>query len=103
MIRAFEESNAETMNAGGLKSKMLTLDAAFDEHNYGARSFRVPAMLPERVERRAGGRPDLAVQLIEEPRKSPNRRRPSGRGAVSPDVAASRKMFLAVRSALHRL
>ena len=28
LVRAFEESNAETMNAGGLKSKMLTLDAA---------------------------------------------------------------------------
>jgi hypothetical protein len=70
LVRAFEESNAETMTAGGLKSKMLTLDAAFDEHNYGARSFRAfLAMLPERVETVQAGGPDLTVKLIEEPRK----------------------------------
>src|SRR5689334_21996316 len=70
LVRAFEESNAETMTAGGLKSKMLTLDAAFDEHNYGARSFRAfLAMLPERVEIVQAGGPDLTVKLIEEPRK----------------------------------
>ncbi len=39
LVRAFEESNAETMTAGGLKSKMLALDASFDEHNYGCRSL----------------------------------------------------------------
>jgi hypothetical protein len=70
LVRAFEESNAETMTAGGLKSKMLTLDAAFDEHNYGARSFRAfLALLPERVEVVQAGGPDLTVKLIEEPRK----------------------------------
>jgi hypothetical protein len=70
LIRAYEESNAETMTAGGLKSKMLTLDAAFDEHNYGARSFRAfLSMLPERVEIVQAGGPDLTVRLIEEPRK----------------------------------
>src|SRR6202000_513293 len=40
LVRAFEEANVETLTAGGLKSKMLALDAAFDEHNYGCRSFR---------------------------------------------------------------
>jgi uncharacterized LabA/DUF88 family protein len=68
--RAFEESNAETMTAGGLKSKMLALDAAFDEHNYGCRSFRAfLAMLPKRVQIVEAGGPDVTVKLIEEPRK----------------------------------
>jgi hypothetical protein len=70
LVRAFEESNAETMTAGGLKSKMLALDAAFDEHNYGCRSFRAfLAMLPKRVQIVEAGGPDITVKLIEEPRK----------------------------------
>ncbi len=70
LVRAFEESNAETMTAGGLKSKMLALDAAFDEHNYGCRSFRAfLAMLPKRVQILEAGGPDVTVKLIEEPRK----------------------------------
>jgi uncharacterized LabA/DUF88 family protein len=70
LVRAFEESNAETMTAGGLKSKMLALDAAFDEHNYGCRSFRAfLAMLPKRVQIVADDGPDITVKLIEEPRK----------------------------------
>ncbi len=71
LVRAFEESNAETMTAGGLKSKMLALDAAFDEHNYGARSFRAfLAMLPKRVEIVEAGGPDITVKLIQEPPKT---------------------------------
>ena len=70
LVRAFEESNAETMTAGGLKSKMLALDAAFDEHNYGCRSFRAfLAMLPKRVQIVEAGGPDVTVKLMEEPRK----------------------------------
>ena len=70
LVRAFEESNAETMTAGGLKSKMLALDAAFDEHNYGCRSFRAfLAMLPKRVRTAEADGPDVTVKLIEEPRK----------------------------------
>jgi hypothetical protein len=49
---------------------MLALDAAFDEHNYGCRSFRAfLAMLPKRVQIVADGGPDVTVKLIEEPRK----------------------------------
>ena len=59
LVRAFEESNGETMTAGGLKSKMLALDAWFDEHNYGCRSFRAfLAMLPQRVQIAEAGGPD---------------------------------------------
>jgi hypothetical protein len=71
LVRAFEESNAETLTAGGLKSKMLALDAAFDEHNYGCRSFRAfLAMLPQRVQVVEAGGPDITVKLIEEPPKT---------------------------------
>jgi hypothetical protein len=50
---------------------MLALDPAFDEHNYGARSFRAfLAMLPKRVEIAEAGGPDLTVKLIEEVPKS---------------------------------
>jgi hypothetical protein len=70
LVRAFEESNAETLTAGGLKSKMLALDAAFDEHNYGCRSFRAfLALLPQRVQTVEAAGPDIVVKLIEEPRK----------------------------------
>ncbi len=59
------------MTAGGLKSKMLALDPAFDEHNYGARSFRAfLAMLPKRVEILEAGGPDLTIKLIEETPKN---------------------------------
>ncbi len=91
LVRAFEESNAETMTAGGLKSKMLALDAAFDEHNYGARSFRAfLAMLPKRVEIVEAGGPDLTVKLIVEPRKPARTRsrKPSSRSNNSSAAAA---------------
>jgi hypothetical protein len=76
LVRAFEESNAETMTAGGLKSKMLALDAAFDEHNYGCRSFRAfLAQLPQRVQTVETGGPDITVKLIEQPRKNTRTRK----------------------------
>jgi uncharacterized LabA/DUF88 family protein len=91
LVRAFEESNAETMTAGGLKSKMLALDAAFDEHNYGCRSFRAfLAMLPKRVQIVEAGGPDVTVKLIEEPRKPARTRsrKPSSRPNNSSAAAA---------------
>ena len=91
LVRAFEESNAETMTAGGLKSKMLALDAAFDEHNYGCRSFRAfLAMLPKRVQIVEAGGPDVTVKLIEEPRKpaSTRSRKSSSRSNNSSAAAA---------------
>jgi len=99
LVRAFEESNAETMTAGGLKSKMLALDAAFDEHNYGCRSFRAfLAMLPNRVQVVEAGGPDVTVKLIEEPRKpartrsrkSPSRSNSSSAAAVKAPTAAAK-------------
>jgi hypothetical protein len=56
------------MTAGGLKSKMLALDPAFDEHNYGARSFRAfLALLPKRVQVVETSGPDITVKLVDPP------------------------------------
>jgi len=92
LVRAFEESNAETMTAGGLKSKMLALDASFDEHNYGCRSFRAfLAMLPKRVQIVEAGGPDITVKLIEEPRKpARTRSRKSSSRSNNSSVAAAK-------------
>ena len=74
LVRAFDESNVETMTAGALKSKMLALDASFDEHNYGCRSFRAfLAMLPKRIQTVETGGPDITVRLVEEPRRTPRK------------------------------
>ena len=76
LIRAFEESGSETMTAGGLKSKMLALDPSFDEHNYGARSFRAfLTLLPKRVQIAEAGGPDITVKLVDPPAARPARSR----------------------------
>src|ERR1700733_6634330 len=65
LVRAFEESSSETMTAGGLESKVLALDPAFDEHNYGARSFRAfLTLLPKRVQVVETSGPDITVKLV---------------------------------------
>jgi hypothetical protein len=73
LVRAFEESGLDSMTAGGLKSKMLALDPAFDEHNYGIRNFRAfLAKLPNRVEITGMSGPDITVKLVEEaPQQQP--------------------------------
>jgi hypothetical protein len=76
LVRAFEESSSETMTAGGLKSKMLALDPAFDEHNYGARSFRAfLALLPKRVQVVETSGPDITVKLVDPPAAKAGRSR----------------------------
>ena len=81
LVRAFEESSSETLTAGGLKSKMLALDPAFDEHNYGARSFRAfLGLLPKRVRVVESGGPDLTVSLIEQPARPARARTRASQG-----------------------
>ncbi len=100
LVRAFEESNAETMTAGGLKSKMLALDAAFDEHNYGCRSFRAfLAMLPKRVQIVEAGGPDITVKLIEEPRKPARTRSRKSSSRSNNSSAAAAKASTATAKA----
>jgi len=82
LVRAFEESSSETLTAGGLKSKMLALDPAFDEHNYGCRSFRAfLALLPERVRVVEAAGPDIIVRLIEQPARPARTRTRKSQGA----------------------
>ncbi len=100
LVRAFEESNAETMTAGGLKSKMLALDAAFDEHNYGCRSFRAfLAMLPKRVQIVEAGGPDVTVKLIEEPRTPARTRSRKSSSRSNSSAAAAAKASTAAANA----
>ncbi|WP_217709657.1 NYN domain-containing protein [Amycolatopsis sp. Hca4] len=40
MIRAIKQSNTPTPVAAWLKARMLTLDSAFDQRNYGCRNFK---------------------------------------------------------------
>jgi len=90
LVRAFEESSADTMTAGGLKSKMLALDPAFDEHNYGSRNFRAfLASLPNRVQVVVTDGPDITVKLVEQPPKQQTRTR-SRKKTSQPDTAAVR-------------
>jgi hypothetical protein len=76
---------------------MLALDAAFDEHNYGCRSFRAfLAMLPHRVQIVETDGPDIVVKLIEEPRKPARtrNRKASARSknsSTAPPAAAAAK------------
>ena len=70
VVEAMEESPDASATGSWLKSKMLALDPAFDEHNYGARSFRAfLALLPKRVQVVETSGPDITVKLIGEPRK----------------------------------
>ena len=47
---------------------MLALDPAFDEHNYGSRSFRAfLTLMPQRVQVVETTGPDIMVKLIEPP------------------------------------
>jgi hypothetical protein len=40
LIRAIKQSNTSTPVAAWLKARMMTLDSAFDERNYGCRNFK---------------------------------------------------------------
>jgi hypothetical protein len=40
LVTVMEQSTVATPTAGWVKNKMISLDSAFDERNYGCRSFR---------------------------------------------------------------
>ncbi len=75
VTEAMEESPDASATGSWLKSKMLALDPAFDERNYGAKSFRVLlSRLPGLVEvKKDRSSSDMLVSLI------------APRQAVSPD------------------
>jgi uncharacterized LabA/DUF88 family protein len=66
VVEAMEESPDAAATGSWLKSKMLALDPAFDERNYGSKSFRVLlSRLPNLVEvKKDRSSPDMRVTLI---------------------------------------
>jgi NYN domain/OST-HTH/LOTUS domain len=75
VVAAMEESPDASATGSWLKSKMLALDPAFDERNYGSKSFRVLlAKLPDVVEvNKNRSSSDIRVSLVA-PRKGKNAR-----------------------------
>jgi uncharacterized LabA/DUF88 family protein len=71
VVEAMEESPDAAATGSWLKSKMLALDPAFDERNYGSKSFRVLlSRLPGVVEvKKDRSSPDMRVTLVA-PRKA---------------------------------
>jgi hypothetical protein len=84
VVAAMDESPDASATGSWLKSKMLALDPAFDERNYGASSFRVLlSRLPDLVEvKKDRSSPDMRVTLVAKPPKAaaaaPRTRRKSG-------------------------
>ncbi|HTW04910.1 MAG TPA: NYN domain-containing protein [Streptosporangiaceae bacterium] len=66
VIAAMEEAEDDTATGSWLKSRMLSLDPSFDEHNYGAGSFRVLlSRLPDVVQvKKSRSSPDMLVTLV---------------------------------------
>jgi len=66
VVAAMEEADDDSATGSWLKSKMLSLDPAFDERNYGSRSFRVfLSKLPDVVEvTKSRSSPDIRVSLV---------------------------------------
>jgi len=73
VVAAMEESPNASATGSWLKSKMLALDPAFDERNYGSKSFRVLlSRLPDVVEvTKSRSSSDIQVSLVA-PRKGRN-------------------------------
>jgi uncharacterized LabA/DUF88 family protein len=82
VVAAMEESPNASATGSWLKSKMLALDPAFDERNYGSKSFRVLlSRLGDVVEvTKSRSSSDIKVSLVA-PRKGKNVR------AVRPETA----------------
>jgi uncharacterized LabA/DUF88 family protein len=68
VIAAMDEAPDDTATGSWLKSRMLSLDPSFDEHNYGARSFRVLlSRLPDVLEvKKSRSSPDMLVTLVKD-------------------------------------
>ncbi len=66
VVEAMEESPDASASGSWLKSKMLALDPAFDERNYGSSSFRVLlSRLPDLVEvKKDRSSSDMLVSLV---------------------------------------
>jgi uncharacterized LabA/DUF88 family protein len=88
VVAAMEESPNASATGSWLKSKMLALDPAFDERNYGSKSFRVLlSRLADVVEvTKSRSSSDIQVSLVA-PRKGKNARASRPR-ASRPETAS---------------
>jgi uncharacterized LabA/DUF88 family protein len=82
VIAAMDEAPDDTATGSWLKSRMLSLDPSFDEHNYGARSFRaLLTRLSDVVQvKKSGSSPDMLVTLV----KSAGQGDPRADGKAAP-------------------
>ena len=66
VVAAMDEAPDDTATGSWLKSRMLSLDPSFDEHNYGARSFRaLLSRLPNVLQvKKSRSSPDMLVTLV---------------------------------------
>jgi uncharacterized LabA/DUF88 family protein len=85
VVAAMEESPNASATGSWLKSKMLALDPAFDERNYGSKSFRVLlSRLADVVEvTKSRSSSDIQVSLVA-PRKGKNVRASRSETAAKP-------------------
>lgn len=98
---ALDDSPTASANGGWLKSKMLALDPAFDERNYGARSFReLLSRMPDVVQvKQDRSSSDMLITLV--PARQAPARKP--RASASADggkpAITSRRKTAAAKSA----
>lgn len=66
VVAAMEEAPDDSATGSWLKSKILALDPAFDERNYGSRSFRalLSRLLDVMEVSKGRSSPDIRVSLI---------------------------------------
>jgi uncharacterized LabA/DUF88 family protein len=88
VVAAMEESPNASATGSWLKSKMLALDPAFDERNYGSKSFRVLlSRLSDLVEvTKSRSSSDIQVSLVA-PRKGKNVRASRSQAAAKQAAA----------------
>ena len=96
VVAAMDEApDDDTATGSWLKSRMLSLDPSFDEHNYGARSFRVLlSRLPDVVQvKKSRSTPDMLVTLVKGAAdgKAADGKAPDGKAAdgKAPDAKAA--------------
>jgi uncharacterized LabA/DUF88 family protein len=87
VVEAMEESPDATATGSWLKSKMMALDPAFDERNYGSKSFRaLLSRLPDLVEvKKDRSSPDMRVSLVVPRKVVPRQGKVVSRPAAAPD------------------
>jgi uncharacterized LabA/DUF88 family protein len=97
---ALEESPSASATGGWLKSKMLALDPAFDERNYGARSFReLVSRMPDVVEvKQDRSSSDMNISLVPA-RQAPARKTAASGSADGSKPATTRRRKAPAKSA----